>query len=263
MLGHAAAHRLVTFPVSHFCEKARWALDFWGVPFAEEGHAPPFHRANSNGNTVPVLFSGEQLIAGSDEICAFVQRTASRNGHVPALPSRNVTDGAAVNEEWELNDEISALGVSARRLVYFHILPDRPLAVDQLAPEGAVPARERWWLSWSMFALTPLMRMGMGINERGCVEATLAIDRTLARIEAILQRQPYLSGNSFGVLDLNFAALCSPLVLPPEHAMYDALWRCLAGAGGEHPLQRLVEQYRDRPACQHVLKCYRLHRRET
>ncbi len=257
MQGHV--NRLVTFPVSHFCEKARWALDFYGVSFVEEGHAPPFHRANTNGNTVPVLFEGEVLVAGSDEICAFAQRNASKNALVPTLPSRE--HGAALSEEWGLNDAISELGVFVRRLVYFYILPDRPLALDQLAPQDAVPPRERWWLSWSMFALTPLMRRGMNISEQGCAEATLAIDSTLARIESILQRQPYISGDSFGILDLSFSALCSPLFLPLEHAMYGALWLRLTEGKEEHPLQRLVQQYRDRAACQHVLKCYRLHRK--
>jgi Glutathione S-transferase, N-terminal domain len=35
---------LVTIPFSHFCEKARWALDHARVSFREEGHPPGLHR---------------------------------------------------------------------------------------------------------------------------------------------------------------------------------------------------------------------------
>jgi glutathione S-transferase len=36
--------RLITIPVSHYCEKTRWALSRLQVPFVEERHMPPFHR---------------------------------------------------------------------------------------------------------------------------------------------------------------------------------------------------------------------------
>ena len=34
------SHRLITIGPSHYCEKARWALDFFGVIFSEEPHRP-------------------------------------------------------------------------------------------------------------------------------------------------------------------------------------------------------------------------------
>ena len=35
--------RLLTMPISHYCEKVRWALDRQALPYREEGHAPLFH----------------------------------------------------------------------------------------------------------------------------------------------------------------------------------------------------------------------------
>ena len=35
---------LVTIPISHFCEKARWALDRAGVAYEEQRHLPALHR---------------------------------------------------------------------------------------------------------------------------------------------------------------------------------------------------------------------------
>ena len=51
--------RLITIAISHYCEKARWALERAGLPYAEEPHAPLLHlwpvwRAGG-GDSVPVL----------------------------------------------------------------------------------------------------------------------------------------------------------------------------------------------------------------
>ena len=35
--------RLITIGASHYCEKARWAVERAGLPFREEFHPPVFH----------------------------------------------------------------------------------------------------------------------------------------------------------------------------------------------------------------------------
>ncbi len=59
--------RLVTIPISHFCEKARWALDRAGVEYVEQPHLQLVHviaaRSVGGGRTVPVFVTeaGEVL----------------------------------------------------------------------------------------------------------------------------------------------------------------------------------------------------------
>ena len=36
--------RLVTIPISHYCEKARWALQRARLPYREERHVQGLHR---------------------------------------------------------------------------------------------------------------------------------------------------------------------------------------------------------------------------
>jgi glutathione S-transferase len=36
--------RLITFRISHYCERVRWALDRISFPYVEECHLPPLHR---------------------------------------------------------------------------------------------------------------------------------------------------------------------------------------------------------------------------
>jgi glutathione S-transferase len=49
---------LITIPLSHYCEKVRWALDRVALPYREEPHAPLLHRLatkRNDGGTVPAL----------------------------------------------------------------------------------------------------------------------------------------------------------------------------------------------------------------
>src|SRR6187397_1237510 len=50
----------ITFGFSHFCEKARWALDWHGIAYQEIGWPPGVHRilakrCGAKGTTLPIL----------------------------------------------------------------------------------------------------------------------------------------------------------------------------------------------------------------
>ncbi len=50
--------RLITFRISHYCEKVRWALDRISFSYVEECHLPPLHWLKTTplgGSSVPVL----------------------------------------------------------------------------------------------------------------------------------------------------------------------------------------------------------------
>jgi glutathione S-transferase len=64
--------RLITIPMSHYCEKARWGLDHAGLAWREEAHLQVFHyravRRYTSSGMVPVLVDGEHAIADSTAI---------------------------------------------------------------------------------------------------------------------------------------------------------------------------------------------------
>ena len=43
----ASVRRLITIPISHYCEKARWALDRAGLAYREERHVQGVHQVVS------------------------------------------------------------------------------------------------------------------------------------------------------------------------------------------------------------------------
>ena len=99
------AARLVTIPFSHYCEKARWALEACGVEYREEGHLPLFHvmpvKLAGGGRTVPLLVDGRTVVADSTPIIAWAD--AKRPGTL--LPA----DERDREEALQLEDELDRL----------------------------------------------------------------------------------------------------------------------------------------------------------
>ena len=68
---NTASAILITIPLSHYCEKARWALDRVALSYREEPHAPLLHRLATQRNeagTVPVLVHGSSRFIDSTAI---------------------------------------------------------------------------------------------------------------------------------------------------------------------------------------------------
>ena len=70
--------RLVTIEASHYCEKARWALDYKGIPFEPVAILPGLHmitvRRYAADTSVPVLLSEPLAVQGSSEIIDYLER---------------------------------------------------------------------------------------------------------------------------------------------------------------------------------------------
>src|ERR1700733_12787716 len=114
--------RLITIPLSHYCEKARWVLDATGLPYREEGHPPVAHRRATRAvgaKSVPVLVPGDKVIPDSSDI--------ARHANELAVPARRLlpTDPAGRAQVLTIEDELDeTLGIDARLLVYWYNLGD-------------------------------------------------------------------------------------------------------------------------------------------
>ena len=64
---------LYQFPISHYCEKARWALDYKNIDYDLVNLVPGPHRSvlNKLGAThsfTPVLLAQNKIVQGSESI---------------------------------------------------------------------------------------------------------------------------------------------------------------------------------------------------
>ena len=251
----SAVLRLITIPISHYCEKARWALERGGLPYREERHVQGIHRLASRraggGATVPVLVAGDGVLGQSREILAWVDRR---------LPSAGRLFPADAGERAEVerlcarfDDE---LGPKGRRLMYAHMLADRRLALrfnNQGVPRWEDRAIRHGWPLAASF-----IRRALGI--RPGVEAAdeAAVWREFDFVAGLLDDgRPHLCGDRFGASDLTFAALSAALIVPPEYGVR------LPQPGQLPPATAaLVRRAREHPAGRYALSLFSGHRRE-
>jgi glutaredoxin len=99
-LGKILMIQLFQFPFSHYCEKARWALDYKGIPFQTVNLLPGFHlrtvRKLAPKTSVPLLRDDGMVVQDSSAIVDYLESTYP---NPPLTPS----DPEAIREalEWE------------------------------------------------------------------------------------------------------------------------------------------------------------------
>src|SRR5262249_57029666 len=108
--------RLVTIPFSHYCEKARWALDRAGLAYVEEPHLPMMSwiaaKRAGGSRMVPVLVTPGGVVGDSTAIVAWC------DAHGAAEPLLGDPDADALEELFD-----AKLGPHARRVAYAALLP--------------------------------------------------------------------------------------------------------------------------------------------
>lgn len=222
-------------PVSHFSEKARWALDHKQVP----------HRR------VPLL--------GGSHPAVCLALTRGRSSTVPVLTigARAITDSTAIlrelgmpgsDEAWALEDLLDReVGPAVRLLAYRELLADdegRRAVVGVQAP--FLPAALRGALAAPLAAGID-QRFGFRDDARaGRAEARL--EAALDELDAALGERPFLAGDAFSVADLTAAALLYPVALPPQ------------GPWVPPRPPRIALEHGDRPIVRHARRMWAEHR---
>lgn len=235
--------RLITIPVSHYCEKTRWALTRLQIPFVEERHMPPFHRwatrqidkqsrlgdtpeIESNmsslnrwaiqkigGQSVPVLITGTSIFKSSDEILNYVDAIAP--DELKLYPT-NPEHRSQIDKLVHSFDSVLAPAV---RLWSYSYLMKQAHLVQPLWCEG-VPWFERLFFP----VMFPWMRSNAlqmyGISDASTIAAHESIDKIFKTVGSLLaDGRSYLVGGRFSAADLAFATLAAAVVVPPGYGV--------------------------------------------
>jgi glutathione S-transferase len=198
--------------VSHYNEKARWALDYKGIPHVRRAAIPGRHASIAQslgaGRTFPVLELDGEVLGDSTLIIHALER---RHPDPPLYPA----DPADTRRALEIEDFFDEqFGPYLRFLVLEHMLPDARLLLGAFAPDLSAPRR------LVARAIHPLTRRKIaadfGIDRSGLDRAWSKCRLAGERFAAELQPNGYLVGDGFTVADLTVAALLSPVVAPEQ-----------------------------------------------
>lgn len=242
--------RLITIPFSHYCEKARWALEVGGIAYDEEGHLPVFHyaatlRAGAK-RTVPALIANGQVIPDSTPIIAYADH--QRPGSLYPIDQAQRDEALALEDAFDRH-----LGPASRRWMYFQVLDRKDL--DHVILQG-IPRWEQLALKATRPAAIAYLKRSLKITAEGAERSRLKIDEAFSNVGALLgDGRRYLVGERFTVADLTFAALAAPILLPPQYGVplppLDAF---------PPDARQRIETWRRSPPGQFALKIYAEHR---
>ena len=236
--------------LSHYNEKARWALDYKGIPHERRAPIPGLHGVRAALLTrgaqrrLPILDLDGRRIGDSTAIIAALEEYRP---DPPLYPDDPADRERALALEDRFDEELAP---AVRRLMWFHTLPDTDATAAALFTEPS-PGRERL-----MRTTAPVTRRAVaadyGASAEGAATAWATILETMDLLEAEVGPSGYLVGDRFGVADLAGAALFTPLIAPPQ--------RPYAPVSIAPALVPLREELTGRPGGRWVLDMYAEHR---
>jgi glutathione S-transferase len=243
-------------PISHYSEKARWALDYKRLAHRRRALPGGMHMVaaflltGGEQVTFPVLVVDGEAIGDSTRIIAELER---RRPDPPLYPEDPVERRRALDLEDHFDEELGP----PIRLVGWHEITRDPERLAELSARFLPPAvrddpRAAAAAGRYASAFTGV-RYGVK-SEEAAHRARRKVVAALDRLEAELDGREYLAGDAFSVADLTAAALFYPLVLPPEGPSL-----------GDPP--EAFERWRaplvERPGSRWVAEIYRRHRQTT
>jgi glutathione S-transferase len=241
--------------ISHYSEKARWALAHKNVKHRRRSPLPGSHMVaalvltRGRENTFPILQLDGRTIGDSTAIVAALEQRYPEPPLYPADPEQR---RRALELEEFFDEELGPYA----RLLPFHELVNEPEIFAEVASDAVPGPLGRAKPLVGLYART-YTSLRFGVRDKAAAQtAREKIVAAMDRLEAELAAGAgdYLVGESFSVADLTAAALFYPVVVPPEGPLPP-------DAPVPPAFERFRDGLRDRPGFAWVEETFRRHRR--
>jgi glutathione S-transferase len=244
---------LVTIPISHFCEKARWALDRAGVPYTEKRHIQLIHviaaKRAGGGRTAPVLRTADGVYDQSAAILRYADEQLPEDRR---LYPGDAAQRAEVEEHERRFDTV--LGPEGRRWLYHEVFKD----AKRFSPWNltGVPGWERRMFPFVLAPAKVVINRYLDITAATAAAAIVRVDEEFDAVaELLADGRAHLAGDRFSAADLAFAALAAPCVVPSVYGTPLPQPKDMPAA-----MAAQVEGWRAHPAGQYALRMFDEHR---
>jgi glutathione S-transferase len=208
---------LVTIPISHYCEKARWGLDRAGVRYRERAHVQAIHRFATlragGGVTAPVLVCAAGVIPDSAQILAWADTQAPREHALYPEDPKRAAEVRLLEADFD-----ARLGPHSRRWMYQHLRTRRDLAIRYGC--AGVPAWEKQAIRFGYPVVMGIVARVLDVTSANAAESEIEVRAVFNAVgERLSDGRRYLCGEEFTAADLTFSALAAPVLVPIDYGV--------------------------------------------
>lgn len=242
---------LYQFRLSMYPEKARWALDYKGIPHIRHNLLPgphiPYMLRRFKQKATPVLEAKGQLIKDSTAILTWLEEQYPK----PPLYPKNRQQRAKVNTLVEQYDE---WGVHVRRSLFFDLLSDAKYAASAFTQDQQGLKHSLYRLAFPVTRIA--MEKDMGITAKAAKASLQVVRQALDFTAEQTQKTGYLVGDHFTAADLTAATCLHCLCAPSQYpASFDE------PKSARH--QAYIDQWQEHPGSAWVANIYKQHRGQS
>jgi glutathione S-transferase len=244
----SAPLRLITIPVSHYCEKTRMALHKCQIPYQEDRHMPPFHQFRTKrvgGKSVPVLVADGVVLNDSADILPYIDSIAAPDLKLYPTDPQELQQVSDLVQSFD-----TVLAPAVRQWAYFHIV-DNPKLIKPLVCQGT-PWFEQLLFPIIYKKIPASIKREYKINAKTASTAYQQITATFETVDQLLaDGRRYLVGDRFSAADLAFATLAAPIIAPIGYSI-----KLPANSDLPPEMARGVEAFQTTPAGKFVIRIY-------
>lgn len=197
------------FVSSHFNEKARWALDYKGLPhrrldYLPGPHAPRIRKLSGGPTSTPLMEHGAGTVSGSAAIIDWLET------HYPD-PALYPAESAPRAQALEIQAHYDAVvGPAARTFVFSFLIRYPDYLCKTFSHSKAWPKRVLYRAM--LPAAMPLIARANKVVDPADIDAAgRVIGSTLDELASMINDSDLLVGSNFSVADLTAASLLAPL----------------------------------------------------
>ena len=201
---------LYQFPLSHYCEKARWLLDHKELDYVAHNLIPGFHRAfaqlKTGQNKLPILKDDARWIAQSTPIALYLDDTYPEHSLLRKDPAQR----RAALEIDQLADE---LGIHVRRWSLAHAVSYSDESIEiMMGEQGYLRQFEKF----SKPILKTLVKKSYELEQDKVAQSKARLDELVLLLNDRLVENygRYMVGDRLGLADIAVCAILAPLLHP-------------------------------------------------